>query len=238
MAPGDRFGRLEVLAEVSGAVRRTVSVRCSCADATEKTVQLSALTSGAVTSCGCRNREAAAERARARTLPPEERKPKYVKVTPRFRVDDDGRECSRCRTYKTWSAYNKGNGARGFGSWCKVCQQDHHQATPLEHRRRLALAKRLALFNITVEQYQALVARHDGRCWRCKQFEVAKGPGGLIQRLSIDHDHACCPGDGSCGKCIRGLLCVSCNFVLGRIDGEQMDSYIRYLASGYVVLAL
>ncbi len=63
-----------------------------------------------------------------------------------------------------------------------------------------------------------------------------------MQRLSIDHDHACCPGSHSCGNCVRGVLCVSCNFVLGRIDAGQLDSYLEYLeyleylAAGRVVL--
>lgn len=33
--------------------------------------------------------------------------------------------------------------------------------------------------------------------------------------LCVDHDHRCCPGDRSCGKCVRGLLCRTCN----RIEG-------------------
>lgn len=34
-------------------------------------------------------------------------------------------------------------------------------------------------------------------------------------RYAVDHDHACCPGRKSCGECVRGVLCHSCNRVLG-----------------------
>jgi hypothetical protein len=38
--------------------------------------------------------------------------------------------------------------------------------------------------------------------------------------FDLDHDHACCSGDRSCGKCARGLLCSRCNFVLGWVEKD------------------
>ena len=49
--------------------------------------------------------------------------------------------------------------------------------------------------------------------------------------LSIDHDHSCCSGSFSCGKCIRGLVCSNCNHGLGFLNDsiDRMHSAIRYL---------
>ena len=47
----------------------------------------------------------------------------------------------------------------------------------------------------------------------------------------VDHDHACCPGKRSCGKCVRGLTHTSCNFVLGSAfdDMVVLQGAIDYL---------
>lgn len=47
----------------------------------------------------------------------------------------------------------------------------------------------------------------------------------------IDHDHACCPGQRSCGKCVRGVLCYNCNFMIGsaRDDTSVLSAAIEYL---------
>ena len=54
-----------------------------------------------------------------------------------------------------------------------------------------------------------------------------------IKRASIDHDHSCCPGEKSCGKCVRGRLCKSCNLGLGafrdRID--LLQAAVLYLSA-------
>src|SRR6266496_914731 len=38
--------------------------------------------------------------------------------------------------------------------------------------------------------------------------------------LTIDHDHDCCPGSASCGKCIRGFLCGLCNSAIGMLNND------------------
>ncbi len=42
----------------------------------------------------------------------------------------------------------------------------------------------------------------------------------------IDHDHSCCPGDKSCGKCVRGLLHKGCNMFEGNLTKLVQDSDI------------
>lgn len=51
------------------------------------------------------------------------------------------------------------------------------------------------------------------------------------ETLSIDHDHSCCPGQRSCGECVRGLLCRNCNTTLGLLDDDpqKMEGLLRYL---------
>ena len=48
---------------------------------------------------------------------------------------------------------------------------------------------------------------------------------------AIDHDHGCCNNNTSCGKCVRGILCSSCNRGLGQFKDslEILDSAKKYL---------
>jgi Recombination endonuclease VII len=43
---------------------------------------------------------------------------------------------------------------------------------------------------------------------------------GKVYPLAIDHDRACCPGNRSCGKCLRGLIRRNLNVALGMFNDD------------------
>lgn len=53
------------------------------------------------------------------------------------------------------------------------------------------------------------------------KLSVGKG------NFAIDHAHDCCSSGYSCGKCIRGLLCVACNTQLGAYEALLGRSSLR-----------
>jgi hypothetical protein len=55
--------------------------------------------------------------------------------------------------------------------------------------------------------------------------------------LQVDHDHNCCNGWKTCGKCVRGILCNRCNGLVDkyetgliRSDNKRLTSIEQYLA--------
>ena len=91
--------------------------------------------------------------------------------------------------------------------------------------RKWCLANKLARYGLTQERFDRLLEAQQYACAMCKTpFEEG-------QPIFIDHDHACCPGEKtSCGKCVRGLLCLSCNTSLGHIERKH-DLARAYLDS-------
>lgn len=79
--------------------------------------------------------------------------------------------------------------------------------------RRRNRANNLRRYGLMQECFDLLLVEQEHACGMCRK------PFGGQQRICIDHDHNCCPEEKrSCGKCIRGLLCLSCNAALGRIE--------------------
>lgn len=101
----------------------------------------------------------------------------------------------------------------GFSTACIECEVKYDRI------------RGLAQHHLTIAGYDALLARQGGKCPVCNEAP----PFGVT--LSVDHDHSCCPGYYSCGRCIRGLLCPGHNNALGLFHDSiiEMRRAIDYL---------
>lgn len=93
---------------------------------------------------------------------------------------------------------------------CRVCQRARGAAFHAKHPEYARKRKRLLTlrkYDLTTEQFDAMVAAQGGLCKICgKPPQMRKG----VARLHIDHNHAT-------GK-VRDLLCYECNWALGKFD--------------------
>lgn len=78
-------------------------------------------------------------------------------------------------------------------------------------------------YRMTRVQWEEMLQRQGNCCYLCGdqldlRTDLKKRP------IHVDHDHTCCPGDRTCGTCIRGLACPPCNQGIGsfRDDPERM----------------
>lgn len=165
------------------------------------------------------------------------------------------KHCSRCGEEKSVSAFKVDPRYKdGFSSFCKSC----HQAASLawqkankeklndSRRKRYARnrdqinAKRRAeycgekarsqtlpyRYGITSEEYDNLL-HSQGGCAICGRKQE-----GYSRKFSVDHDHSCCPGSKTCGKCVRGIICHPCNVALNALEQneewpERAREYLR-----------
>ena len=151
------------------------------------------------------------------------------------------KRCTRCKERKPRSEFYAAktpNYPNRLTSRCKPCtsltNKERYHQTPVEVRQAKAqrwvqnsVERRRAYrlekdYGLTVEQFDQMVEDQNNKCAACHE-EFTSTP-------HVDHDHACCPR-GSCGKCIRGLLCRQCNTMLGKADDsiEVLQQLIVYL---------
>ena len=146
--------------------------------------------------------------------------------------------CTECRQEKPlsefyWNKNPKNKKTGGFyHSRCKSCAKARSAVYNAARYRGLSpeekLRASLKAYGITPEQHAEMLEQQGGACPIClKELEAPY----------VDHDHSCCPGRKSCGKCVRGLLCSTCNTGLGLL-GDSRENLARaadYLASKNVI---
>jgi len=127
---------------------------------------------------------------------------------PKIEYNDKGeRQCRKC---SGWFKPLKRD-----RSWCQACLKEH------------GLVTNLYKYKMTPEDYLAIFEKQGGVCAICKNPERDK------RRLAVDHDHSCCSGVNTCGKCVRGLICHRCNMGMGAMndDPEIVFAAYRYLTN-------
>lgn len=136
--------------------------------------------------------------------------------------DEYGRkQCGYCQEWHPESQYDSHKfSSDRLMSRCKRC------------RSRIQRAK---FYSMTDKEVDQLIALQGGRCAVCNSTETGDHKG-----WRIDHDHSCCPGARSCGKCVRGALCSPCNLAIGlmRDSPDVLKSAAAYLMKHTAALQL
>jgi len=80
-------------------------------------------------------------------------------------------------------------------------------------------------YGISLDQYNAMLVAQGGGC------AVCGGTNSNGKALAVDHDHNCCPGQKTCGNCVRELLCAACNHAIGlmRDEPQRLRDAAAYL---------
>jgi hypothetical protein len=123
---------------------------------------------------------------------------------------------AECRTAKALEDHREAKTERRRGT---------RGADDLATRQRWRKTHRLRRYGLTQQAFDHLLEVQAYACGMCGDPFLENTP------IYIDHDHNCCPAERkSCGNCVRGLLCLSCNAALGHIE-KKLGLAQAYLAA-------
>lgn len=154
--------------------------------------------------------------------------------------------CWKCRQFKPVGDFHKDNSQNAKDRYytqkrCKPCakiidrarRQRKLEVNPKLEKQKTWERNLWQKFKMTPQEWQNMYDEQDGLCYICGEEEslVVKNGGTEIRRLAVDHDRKCCPGDITCGQCIRYLLCYICNTFIGRLerDMDRTEKSLRYI---------
>jgi hypothetical protein len=133
--------------------------------------------------------------------------------------------CPRCKTHKPIADFGKAASRYdGMRPYCNPCMQETRAAQYQKHKDKRAaygqayyqlpetkarhLRMRLSRYGLTLEEYQLLLEKQEGRCAICRTDQFGR------REICIDHCH-------ETGR-VRGLLCHRCNAAIGHFQ-ERLD---------------
>jgi hypothetical protein len=109
----------------------------------------------------------------------------------------------------------KASGEQFHHSRCKGCNAKACLAWRKRNRDGYNKSARLwrikKKYNIDKDTYARMLSNG---CEVCGGFDA----------LAVDHDHGCCPGEETCGKCVRGMLCKRHNWAMGNLNDSSDEA--------------
>jgi hypothetical protein len=156
------------------------------------------------------------------------------------------KECLDCLETKPLSEFYKDKRRKdNHGIYCKSCWGKRYTSSDeqvaarrlavkrhwdkksdlpeFKHQRRVNQLK--YLYGLSLEAFQEMLLEQGGKCGICEVLFTD------TTKPHVDHDHACCLGNRSCGQCVRQLLCKNCNRMIGLCNDniDTLERAARYL---------
>jgi len=141
-------------------------------------------------------------------------------------------KCKACFEKKDASCFYFDLESKSSWNRCQTCITENKKVIIKKYPKRqqtkennykYMIAKHMEkTYGITIDIYNSMVEKQNGKCVICNGNEVYKSKG-KVHNLSVDHCH-------KTGK-IRELLCRACNQVLGifKENIERFENAIIYL---------
>lgn len=126
--------------------------------------------------------------------------------------------CPKCNKEKPLSEFNKDNKtAYKIAVYCRECNTEKGKLRYKNYRNNHKSSQLKSNFNITLEQYNEMLANQNGKCAICGGVENGN------RMMCVDHCHTTSK--------VRGLLCSKCNFGLGNFKDniQLLKNAINYL---------
>ena len=163
--------------------------------------------------------------------------------------------CPQCDKTLPATEFSKNlNVITGLQATCRSCTNERNKNRYKNESKTTPTKKRCPRCGQTLAAslFANTTSRRDGLFWCCREcaclitierqykidpdrYREMLTDGcricGAFEDLHVDHDHSCCPGQTTCGKCVRGILCKDHNLGIGRFhdNPEELLAAVEYL---------